>query len=455
MKLEIGLSDKQFEFQGSLSKFDVTGYGGAKGGGKSAGARLVGLLECLTVPGLITGLFRRSYPELQDNHIGPLFKQFPELRAFYNSSEKTVRIPSLESELRFRYCENMSDVDRQAGREYHRLLIEEAGDWLYEMWMGLIRNTNRCPIPGIRPSTGLCFNWGGLGHGHLKRIFWAKDLRPNEKDLTWNFILAKVEDNPKLMENDPGYLRRLESEPNEALRRAHRHGDPDIVAGQYFTELNRAVHVVKPFQIPAYWRWFGSYDYGFNHPSVWHFWASDEDGNVYLVAEIYKAGMFIEHQAKAVFETATRLGIKPPLFSAGHDCWATKKAGDPTIAEDFVKRKIILTKANIQRVLGWKHVREYLHHEIKSEKRVGPRVFMFDTCPMTINCLQRMVHDPNNAEDVLKVDSSNGDVESGDDGADCFRYGLMSRPPIAIPVESPTLDRYKKKLSPTNSWTVA
>jgi hypothetical protein len=35
MKLEIGLSDKQFEFQSSLQRFDVTGYGGAKGGARA------------------------------------------------------------------------------------------------------------------------------------------------------------------------------------------------------------------------------------------------------------------------------------------------------------------------------------------------------------------------------------------------------------------------------------
>lgn len=455
LNLDLELSDKQLEFEASLDSFDVTGYGGAKGGGKSFSGRMIPIIRCLEKPGHVGALFRRSYPEIEDNHLSPLFRLFPDLRDYYNSQTHTLRFPSLESEFKFRHCENMKDVDRQAGREYHTLIIEEAGDWLWDMVIALIRNSNRSTVPGIKATTGLMFNWGGLGHGSLKRVFWDKKLRSNELELTWNFILAKVEDNPKLMENDPAYLRKLNAEPNEAIRRAHRYGDPNIVAGQFFTEFNRDVHVVKPFKIPPHWRWFGSYDYGFGHPCVWHFWVCDEDGNVYLVAEIYKAGMFIDHQAAAVKNLAKELSIKMPVFSAGHDCWTTKKAGDPTIAEDFIKHGIVLHKANISRVLGWKQVREYFHHEQQGKERIGPRAFIFDTCDLTINCLQRMQHDPKDLEDVLKVDAANGDPEAGDDGADCFRYGIMSRPPLAQKPKEPKLDRYKKRHSDSNSWTVA
>lgn len=415
MKLEFGLTDKQLAFADSLNHYNVTGYGGAKGGGKSHGGRIVPILRCLETPGHVGALFRRSYPELQDNHIGPLFRDYPGLRDFYNAGEKSLRFPSLESEFKFRYCENLADVDKQAGREYHTLIIEEAGDWEYECALRLIRNTNRSSRAGVKATAGLMFNWGGVAHGWLRRIFWERRLHPNEQKLTWNFILAKVEDNPKLMEHDPGYLARLEAEPNEALRRAHRHGDPDIVAGQYFTELSRDVHVIKPFDIPKHWKWFGAYDYGFNHPAVWLFFVADEDGNCYLVHEIYKAGQYIETQANAVNDYLKQIQARP-LFYAGHDCWAVKKAGDPTIAEDFVKHRIILTRANINRILGAKHVREYLRHGPNRP----PRVFFFDTCPLTLGCLQRMIHDPKDLEDVLKVDSSNGDPETGDDGYDCF-----------------------------------
>lgn len=442
MKIEIPLTKKQTELDKSLDSFDVTGYGGAKGGGKSHGARSVILLRTLTRPGHVGAIFRRTYPELEENHIAPLFKQFPKLRDYYNSSRREIRFPELQSEFKFRFCESQSDVDGYAGREYHTLGIEEAGDWPTEMAFRLMRNCNRSTVKGIKAATFLAFNWGGIGHGGLKRIFITKDLRDTEKKLTYNFILAKVEDNPAILENDPGYLDRLESEPNEALRRAYRYGDPDIVAGQYF-DLRRDVHVIKPFKIPPYWSWFGAYDYGYNHPAVFLFFAVDTDGVVYLVDEICGAKRGLVEQAKLVGDyrrgknQSDEMEDTNLVFQAGHDCWAKKKGTDPTIAEDFDDETvvgkgntIILARAKIDRIQGAHRVRQYLSYQMKDGKRYGPNFYIFNRCVNTIECLTRMVHDENKAEDVLKVDSIDGSLDSGDDCYDAVRMGLMSRPII-------------------------
>lgn len=435
MRIEIPLTDKQSALDSSLNKYDVTGYGGAKGGGKSHGLRSVILLRSLTRPGHVGALFRRTYPELEENHIGPIFKQFPALRAYYNSGKKEIRFPELESEFKFRFCERQGDVDKYAGREYHTVGIEEAGDWTLDMALRLIRNCNRSTVPGIKAASALTFNWGGIGHGGLKRIFISKDLRDHEKKLTYNFILAKVEDNPAILENDPGYLDRLESEPNEALRRAYRHGDPDIVAGQYF-EILREAHVIKPFEIPQYWSWFGAYDYGFNHPACWLLFAVDTDGRVHLVHEIVQAQLGLAEQADLIHSELNKRGISKDqiLFHAGHDCWARKKGSEPTIAEDFIDHGITLVRANISRALGAHRVRQYLKYRKNADGSLtGPNFVMFASCINTIECITRMVHDPNNIEDVLKVDSVNGDPSSGDDPYDTVRYGLMSRPSINPP----------------------
>ena len=305
------------------------------------------LLRTLTQPGHISALFRRTYPELEENHLGPLFRQFPDLRAYYNSGRREIRIPALESVMCFRYCEKAADVDRYAGREYHKVGIEEAGDWPADMALRLLRNCNRSTVPGIRASAALTFNWGGIGHGGLKRLFITRDLRDFEKKLTFNFILAKVEDNPAILENDPGYLLRLESEPNEALRRAYRYGDPDIVAGQFF-DLRREVHVIDPFPVPPHWHWFVAYDYGYNHPAATGFFTVDTDGRVYLVHEIIKARLSLPEQASLIHDFINEKILKREmterskadlLFQAGHDCWAKKKAKDPTIAEDFLNEQ--------------------------------------------------------------------------------------------------------------------
>lgn len=70
--LDFSLSEKQREF--FLSEAKYTAYGGARGGGKSFALRYKLLLLCLNYPGIRVLLIRRSYPELQENHIRPILR---------------------------------------------------------------------------------------------------------------------------------------------------------------------------------------------------------------------------------------------------------------------------------------------------------------------------------------------------------------------------------------------
>lgn len=397
-------------------------------------------------------IWRRTYPELERNHIRPLFAEFPHLRQFYNEQKRLLTLPNGSTQ-EFCYAESRRYLTKAQGSECDDLGLEEAGDWEEDEYETLLA-TNRSTLH--KPKAQLTANPGGRGHAWLKKRF------VHSKSPERGYIQSLVSDNPALIENDPNYVKVLDGIKNEALRRAWRDGDWDITAGTFFTELDRRTHLIEPFKIPLHWKWFGGYDYGFNHPAVWSFWVADEDGNAYCVKEIYKAQMGIDEQARKVREALDffierkEKADRSIIFQAGHDCWAKKKGTDPSIAEDFIRHKIILARANISRALGAKHVREYLTPRPNAQGEMAPRAYFFNTCPMIFDCIERMVNDPDDVEDVLKVDSVDGDPNTGDDGYDGgVRYPLMSRPPIAIPVESPNMDRYKKKLSQTNSWTLA
>src|SRR3954468_20864726 len=109
-RLEISLQPKQSLFEQSLQTYPVTLYGGAKGGGKSAGLRRVLLIRRFKYPGSRGVIFRRTYQELEDKHIAPLLSEFPSLRPYYNPSKHAIRFPSLDSELLFRYCKKENDA---------------------------------------------------------------------------------------------------------------------------------------------------------------------------------------------------------------------------------------------------------------------------------------------------------------------------------------------------------
>ena len=433
---KVHLQPKQQVFYETVEKTPVTFYGGAKGGGKSAGLRLIMLLRRIKYPGSFGAIFRRTYPELEGNHIRPLFAAFPELRKYYNSSKKLLSFPN-GSTLEFCHCKNENDVDLYQGREFHDLGIEEAGQWTETMFRKLL-GSNRSSNPGIRARALLTGNPGGLGHGWLKRIFVDRRFNERERPEDHAFIQAFVRDNPALIENDPDYVRKLESEPNEALRRAFLLGDWDIFAGQFFHEISREVHLIKPFTIPDHWDRFGAYDFGFNHPAAFGWFANDEDGNTYLYREFVKAQLRVDQFAHQLLKFGDTSKLYPIV--AGHDCWTTKnvlrdQAAPPTVAEEFQSHGINLKKAVIDRIQGAAHLRRYLAWRDIEGKHKKPRLYIFDTCPVTFNTLARMIHDPERPEDVLKVDATEGDPTSGDDAYDMIRYGLMSRPSLTEPIK--------------------
>jgi len=98
------------------------------------------------------------------------------------------------------------------------------------------------------------------------------------------------------------------------------------------------------------------------------------------------------------------------------------------VAEEFLNHNIILSRAKIDRVQGANQVRNYLAWQNLANGRTRPRFFIFETCQLSYDCLTRMQHDPDNVEDVLKMDATDGDPLSGDDTYDMIRYALMSRP---------------------------
>ena len=436
-ELEIALQPKQKIFEQTVDKVPVTFYGGAKGGGKSKGLQLIMLLRRFKYPGSTGAIFRRTYPELEGNHIRPLLTAFPELRDYYSETKKLLTLPN-GSTLQFCHCKNEQDVDLYQGREFHDLAIDEAGQWSEAMFRKLL-GSNRSSKIGISARAILTGNPGGLGHKWLKRLFIEKSFNERERPEDHAFVQALVDDNAALMENDPDYVHRLESEPNEALRKAYRYGDWDIFAGQFYGEIRREIHFIKPFSIPPHWNLFGAYDFGYNHPGAFGWFANDEDGNSYLYRELVIAGKRVDQFASMLnqFDDTKHL----MYVKAGHDCWAKRtnmiksdQPDPPTIAEEFQKHDITLSPAVVDRIAGAAQLRSYLALRDSKDGTKKPRLYIFNTCPITFDTISRMIHDPNKVEDVLKQDATDGDPNSGDDAYDMIRYGVMSRPVITDPI---------------------
>ena len=102
-------SEKQCLFMADRHKY--IGYGGARGGGKSWAVRVKAVLLCLRYAGIKVMIIRKTYPELQENHIIPLCEMLgcyadeSERIASYNDGKKHIVFPN-GSRILFRYCDN-------------------------------------------------------------------------------------------------------------------------------------------------------------------------------------------------------------------------------------------------------------------------------------------------------------------------------------------------------------
>lgn len=243
-------------------------YGGARGGGKSAGLLMDFCGHAARYGAQARGiLIRRSYPEFDE-----LIRQAQQFLAplgwtwtAAGSEPRTWTAPN-GATLRLRYLESDADAANYQGHAYSWVGIDEAGNFPTPAPIDLLRATlNRVRgVPGMLRLTG---NPGGVGHSWLK----ARYITPAAPGTVFTselgtdavFIPSSIEDNPSLGEQ---YEQNIKAATfgNEALWRAWRYGDWDAIAGAAFAEWNAATHVIpaRPHRL-AHDSTFAGLDWGY------------------------------------------------------------------------------------------------------------------------------------------------------------------------------------------------
>ena len=125
-------NEKQKLFLKADKKYIAFGGAQARGGGKSWAVRIKAALLCLKYAGIKCMIIRKTYPELQENHIIPMCSMLncyapnkADRIASYNDAKKHIKFPN-GSRILFRYCDNAKDAERFQGTEVDVLFIDEA-----------------------------------------------------------------------------------------------------------------------------------------------------------------------------------------------------------------------------------------------------------------------------------------------------------------------------------------
>jgi hypothetical protein len=441
-------------------------YGGAAGGGKSHLMRLAAIIWCAAIPGLQVYLFRRIRDDLIKNHMeGP-----SGFRALLAGWVACGFIKIVEDEIRFWngsriylcHCKDEKDRFKYQGAEIHVLLIDELTHFTDKIYRFL---RNRVRMVGVvvperyagRFPRIICgANPGGIGHQFVKATFidGAKPMKiyrapPSEGGMLRQFIPARLEDNPSMNDNDPGYEDRLAGLGSESLVRAMRYGDWDIVEGAYFDNFRKDRHVIKPFTIPEHWLRFRAGDWGSASPFSfgWYAVASEDfiagpgvvipKGALVRYREWYgiatdKEGKFVPNVGIKLNNGLIGAGIRErdrgePIAYGVLDPGCFGESGGPSIAEQIrhgtdgtdgatFRRADNTRVAQRGAIGGWSQVRTRLDGDGDGR----PMLFFFENCVHAIRTIPALQHDEDRPEDL------NTDME--DHAADEVRYACMSRP---------------------------
>ena len=384
--LELSLSAKQKEFFLSETKF--TAYGGARGGGKSYALRYKLLLMCLSYPGIRVLLIRRSYPELQENHIRPmreLLAAHPEV-AVYHEKEKCFSF-SCGSTMLFGYLSDRGDLLRYQGGNFDVVAFDEAtqfDEYAFRVMSATVRGANDFP-----KRMYLTCNPGGVGHGWVKRLFIDRDFHMGERPCDYRFIPASVYDNEALMKANPDYVTQLESLP-DALRAAWLDGKWDVFAGQFFSEFDEKKHVTSPFTFPKDTAFYCAVDYGLDMLAAL-FIAVTADGRAYVYDEIYESDLIVSRAAAKICE---KLRADMTVIAPA-DLWGRGKDSGRSAAELFAEGGVYFTKLVPSRIDGWLSLKEWL-----ADADGVPRLRFFPQCKNIIRCLPLLLYDEDRAGDA-------------------------------------------------------
>lgn len=404
-------------------------YGGARGGGKSWAVRTKSKLLAFRYPGIKILIVRKTYKELQNNHIEQLTAELAGF-AKYNRSDKMFRFPN-GSTISFGYCANEGDLGQYQGAEYDVVFIDEAGQ-LQESW---IRKINLCVrgTNGFPKRTYYTLNPGGPGHAYFKRVFVDRNFNPDEDPNDYFFIQAKVEDNKALMDTQPDYLRELENLP-PTLRAAWKDGRWDVYEGQFFEDFRddpehyqdrRWTHVIEPFEIPDGWTICRSYDFGYGKPFSCAWWAVDYDGTIYRIMELYGCTRTPNEGVKWTpdkqFEEIHKTEMQHPWLKgktiigvADPAIWDASRG--ESVADTAARHGVFFTPGDNERIAGWMQC----HYRLQFDEDGYPRMYVFNTCRAFIRTIPLLIYDEHKVEDL--------DTTMEDHVADEWRYFCMSRP---------------------------
>lgn len=422
-------------------------YGGAAGGGKSDCAVAEGLRQ-VNIPHYRGIILRKTYPQLSeliDRSREIYHAAYPEAK--FNEQKHCWTFPS-GAKIYFGAMQHTKDRTNYQGKRYDYIDFDELTHFTWDEYSYLF-SRNRPNGPGTRCYIRAQANPGGIGHGWVKERFItaAPPLTPiyeevniifpdghtEKKSRSRIFVPSSVFDNKILLENDPEYITRLASLP-ENERKALLYGDWDCFSGQVFTEWRDNpdgyktrvnTHVIEPFRVPSYWKIYRGFDFGYSRPFSVGWYAADQDGRMYRIREFYgctgvpNEGIRMEpgQIAKKIRQIeAEDPNLRNKKIHGIADPSIFDESRGESVAQMMEREGVYFEKADNTRIAG----KMQLHNRLAFDENGIPMLYIFSTCRHFIRTVPALVYSSSDVEDI--------DTDAEDHIYDEVRYVAMEHP---------------------------
>ena len=423
-------------------------YGGAAGGGKSD-ALVIEALRQVDIPNYKGLILRRTYPQLSElidksqQYYKPVWPE-----AKYNTQEHEWKFPS-GAKVKFGSCQYEQNKYDYQGHQYDFIGFDELTHFTQSQYEYILTR-NRASGTGTEVYSRSTANPGGVGHGWVKERFvspakpmttlWETaavrmpDGSTKEVERSRIYVPATIFDNQKLLDNNPAYLADLAMKP-EAEREALLYGNWDSFEGQVFTEWindpdhyedHRYTHVIEPFRVPSYWRFYRGFDFGYAKPFSVGWYAADQDGCMYRIREWYgckpnqpNTGIMIDpHEiAKGIREVEENdENLKGRQIRAIADPSIFDRSRGESVADQMMQERVYWEPGDNTRIAG----KMQYHYRLAFDKNGKSMFYVFDTCKDFIRTIPSLVYDEKKVEDI--------DTTQEDHIYDECRYVLMADP---------------------------
>lgn len=491
-------------------------YGGGAGSGKSDVLLVYGIVHRLHENPRFKQVFqRRTFPELKNEIVPRSRELYLKFGATFNRTDMAWTFPrpdqlggtgmgNLGAMIFLGHCENDDDVHKYDSMEISLYTPDELTsytEWIY-LYIGFqrVRSPRDSGLPAIIRAAGMP---GGIGHSWVKRRFvdpWPEGNkiivgRGGNKRI---YIHSTLADNPHI---DPKYAQSLDG-LHDAERKAKKFGDWSAYLGQVFEEFrdrhypdepDNALHVIEPFEIPAWWPRIVIGDWGFTAMTYIMYGAISPDRRLYIYREQSFVKTKIEEWAPFVREyieldkprvvkfcqsvkqdrglehtvhEQIEMALSHPVDLTGNTP-GSRIAGKILIHEYLrwnqkhnpAKESLIYSEEQamwLMRNKGLEAYKSYLKQfdvNIQDEDNI-PKLQIFNTCPILIEAIKACSYDkPRDnkpAEDVAEF--------SGDDPYDALRY-MCDAADTYFDESSQELKKIQRqeqliqRLAATNNWT--